>query len=123
MEINYTIFDKEGFDKIPLIGFDDKQYIGLEDLLNVDFSSITLDDILNKINKVENEESNFEEIGTERSMVEIKIDYCTIYDIFVGLIDDDELNPTVILPTYEFKKIVVDWKKERRKLLDKINDE
>lgn len=43
-----------------------------------------------------------------------------IYDAFDGLLDDDELNPTINLSTFEFKKIVMDWKTEREKLLSTI---
>ncbi len=43
-----------------------------------------------------------------------------IYDAFDGLLDDDELNPTINLSTLEFKKIVIDWKVEREKLLSTI---
>lgn len=90
------------------------------DLLNIDFTSITLEDILDKINKIENGKSEFEEIGTERSIVEIWKNKCMIYDAFDGLLDDDELNPTINLSTLEFKKIVMDWKTEREKLLSTI---
>ncbi|HFK7778795.1 TPA: hypothetical protein ACGY5R_000325 [Listeria monocytogenes] len=75
---------------------------------------------MDKINKIENGESDFEEIGTERSIVEIRKNECMIYDDFDGLLDDDELNPTINLSTLEFKKIVMDWKAEREKLLSTI---
>ncbi|ENI8404619.1 hypothetical protein ABZY94_001209 [Listeria monocytogenes] len=120
MEISYKVFEKKGFGKVPVIHFSGEQYIGLGDLLNIDFSSITLEDILDKINKIENGKSEFEEIGTERSIVEIRKNECMIYDAFDGLLDDDELNPTINLSTLEFKKIVMDWKTEREKLLSTI---
>ncbi|EAG9426240.1 hypothetical protein CW829_03665 [Listeria monocytogenes] len=120
MEISYKVFEKKGFGKVPVIHFSGEQYTGLGDLLNIDFSSITLEDILYKINKIENGESEFEEIGTERSIVEIWKNKCMIYDAFDGLLDDDELNPTINLSTLEFKKIVMDWKTEREKLLSTI---
>lgn len=113
MEISYKIFEKKGFGKVPVIHFSGEQYTGLGDLLNIYFSSITLEDILDKINKIKNGESEFEEIGTERSIVEIRKNECMIYDAFDGLLDD-ELNPTINLSTLEFKKIVMDWKAERK---------
>ncbi|WP_258319207.1 hypothetical protein [Listeria monocytogenes] len=119
MEISYKVFEKKGFGKVPVIHFSGEQYTGLGDLLNIDFSSITLEDILDKINKIENGKSEFEEIGTERSIVEIRKNECMIYDAFDGLLDD-ELNPTINLSTLEFKKIVMDWKTEREKLLSTI---
>ncbi|WP_228465814.1 MULTISPECIES: hypothetical protein [Listeria] len=115
MEISYKVFEK-----VPVIHFSGEQYTGLGDLLNIDFSSITLEDILDKNNKIENGESEFEEIGTERSIVEIRKNECMIYDAFDGLLDDDELNPTINLSIFEFKKIVMDWKAEREKLLSTI---
>ncbi|EOF7810996.1 hypothetical protein ACK2L4_000265 [Listeria monocytogenes] len=120
MEISYKVFEKKGFGKVPVIHFSGEQYTGIGDLLNIDFSSITLEDILYKINKIENGESEFEEIGTERSIVEIRKNECMIYDAFDGLLDDDELNPTINLSTLEFKKIVRDWKTEKDKLLSTI---
>ncbi|EDO1367925.1 hypothetical protein GZ243_002068 [Listeria monocytogenes] len=117
MEISYKVFEKKGFGKVPVIHFSGEQYTGLGDLLNIDFSSITLEDILDKI---ENGVSKFEEIGTERNIVEIRKNECMIYDAFDGLLDDDELNPTINLSTLEFKKIVIDWKVEREKLLSTI---
>ncbi|EAE6207628.1 hypothetical protein RKK46_001187 [Listeria innocua] len=122
MEISYKVFEKKGFGKVPVIHFSGEQYTGLGDLLNIDFSSITLEDILYKINKIENGESEFEEIGTERSIVEIRKNECMIYDAFDGLLDDDELNPTINLSTLEFKKIVMDWKVEREKLLSTMKE-
>lgn len=119
MEISYKIFEKKGFGKVPVIHFSGEQYTGLGDLLNIYFSSITLEDILDKINKIKNGESEFEEIGTERSIVEIRKNECMIYDAFDGLLDD-ELNPTINLSTLEFKKIVRDWKTEKDKLLSTI---
>lgn len=113
MEISYKIFEKKGFGKVPVIHFSGEQYTGLGDLLNIYFSSITLEDILDKINKIKNGESEFEEIGTERSIVEIRKNECMIYDAFDGLLDG-ELNPTINLSTLEFKKIVMDWKAERK---------
>ncbi|EPR4364849.1 hypothetical protein ACU54Z_002128 [Listeria monocytogenes] len=113
MEISYKVFEKKGFGKVPVIHFSGEQYTGLGDLLNIDFSSITLEDILDKINKIKNGESEFEEIGTERSIVEIRKNECMIYDAFDGLLDD-ELNPTINLSTLEFKRIVMDWKAERK---------
>ncbi|EAC9052905.1 hypothetical protein KW11_11570 [Listeria monocytogenes] len=121
MEISYKVFEKKGFGKVPVIHFSGEQYTGLGDLLNIDFSSITLEDILDKINKIKNGESEFEEIGTERSIVEIRKNECMIYDAFDGLLDD-ELNPTINLSTLEFKKIVMDWKAEREKLLSTIKN-
>ncbi|WP_260449294.1 hypothetical protein [Listeria marthii] len=115
MEISYKVFEK-----VPVIHFSGEQYTGLGDLLNIDFSSITLEDILDKNNKIENGESEFEEIGTERSIVEIRKNECMIYDAFDGLLDDDELSPTINLSIFEFKKIVMDWKAEREKLLSTI---
>ncbi|WP_235005467.1 hypothetical protein [Listeria monocytogenes] len=120
MEISYKIFEKKRFGKVPVIHFSGEQYTGLGDLLNIYFSSITLEDILDKINKIKNGESEFEEIGTERSIVEIRKNECMIYDAFDGLLDDDELNPTINLSTLEFKKIVRDWKTEKDKLLSTI---
>ncbi|MBM5707348.1 hypothetical protein [Listeria ivanovii] len=123
MKITYDIFNVDGFEKRPTIGFDSKENVGLEDLLNVDTSLITLDDILSEIDKVESGESSLEEIGSERSMVEIRKDECIIYDSFEGIVEDDELYPTIKMPTPEFKKIVVEWKAERKRLLDRINNE
>ncbi|WP_234293049.1 hypothetical protein [Listeria ivanovii] len=123
MKISYKIFDRKGFKKTPVIHFFEEAYTGLGDLLNVDYSLITLDDILSEIDKVESGESSLEEIGSERSMVEIRKDECVIYDAFEGIVEDDELYPTIKMPTPEFKKIVVEWKAEREKLLDRINNE
>ncbi|WP_051575192.1 hypothetical protein [Sporolactobacillus terrae] len=61
MEITYSIFDKLGYQKYPIILFNDKKYIGLEELLNTEGSEISLEEILDKLNKVENGKSVFEE--------------------------------------------------------------
>ncbi|WP_152657118.1 hypothetical protein [Oceanobacillus sp. CFH 90083] len=122
MNINYEIFDRKGFKKRPVINFEDKKYIGLEDLLNVDNSLITIDDILEKIKIVEEEKSDFEEIGNERSLLEIRKDQSTISDMFEGIIDDNELYPIIHIDTLKLKDIVLKWKDARKKLMNEIHE-
>ena len=121
MRIYYKIFDAPGYEKYPLIIFEDKKYVGLEDLLNTKGSAITLEKILEKIVLVEENKSEFEEIGNERNMLEIKKDECIIYDLFAGMLDDDELNPTIYMSLSELKIVVVEWiqkKEEMCKMLE-----
>ncbi|MGX7417385.1 hypothetical protein ACWOFR_01135 [Carnobacterium gallinarum] len=94
------------------INFTDDSNIGLGNLLNLYGDSITLDDILIKIELVLSGQSDLEEIGNERSFAEIKKENTEISDLFEGLIDDDSLNPTIIIPTEKFKDIIVDFKAE-----------
>ncbi|MGR3779243.1 hypothetical protein ACT1UG_27095 [Bacillus paramycoides] len=122
MKINYGIFEVEGHKKRPIINFEDKEFIALEDLLNVDYSLIGIDDILEKINNVEEGKSDYEEIGNERSLLEIERGQCTVSDMFEGLIEEDELYPTVRISILELKNIILKWKQEREKLLQIINE-
>ncbi|MGC6768044.1 hypothetical protein [Enterococcus sp. LJL51] len=117
MKISYEIFDVEGFKKRPVIVFENPAYIGLEDLLNIDSSLISLTDIMQKIVKVEKKQSSFEAIGNERVLLEIEKEYATISDMFEGLIEADELYPPICIKTLKLKKIIVEWE-EIRKLLD-----
>ncbi|MFT8316913.1 MAG: hypothetical protein ABF651_01425 [Sporolactobacillus sp.] len=116
MKISYRIFDSPGYKKCPIIQFIDKKYIGLEELLNTDDSEISLEEILEKLVLVENGHSQFEEIGNERSMLEIRKENCTIYDSFEGIIDDEDLNPTINISLEQLKKIILNWKVEKERL-------
>lgn len=116
MEITYSIFDVPGYQKYPIIHFTNKKYIGLEELLNTEGSEIGLEEILEKLTLVEKGQSQIEEIGNERSMLEIRKENCTIYDLFEGIIDDDELNPTVTISLEELKQIILNWMVERERL-------
>jgi len=112
--ISYT-FEKWRYDdQSPtelIIVFTDKKNIGLEELLNVEGFAITLDDILVKIEFVISGESVIEEIGTERSLAEIKKDTTTIYDLFEELVPEEEVNPTIKISTLELKEIILDYQK------------
>ncbi|MDA9471324.1 hypothetical protein [Enterococcus sp. 5H] len=112
--ISYT-FEKWRYDdQSPtelIIVFTDKKNIGLEELLNVEGFAITLDDILVKIELVISGESVIEEIGTERSLAEIKEDTTTIYDLFEELVPEEEANPTIKIATLELKEIILDYQK------------
>lgn len=112
--ISYT-FEKWRYDdQSPaelIIVFTDKKNIGLEELLNVEGFAITLDDILVKIELVISGESMMEEIGTERSLAEIKEYTTTIYDLFEELVPEEEVNPTIKISTLELKEIILDYQK------------
>ncbi|WP_413524363.1 hypothetical protein [Carnobacterium divergens] len=115
--MNY-IFENWKLDSLSpdekIIKFEEEKYVGLEDLLN-STNTISLDDILTKINLVLNGESCFEEIGNERSMAEIKKEKTEIYDLFDGLIPDESLNSTIIIETEKLKSIIVEFKKVSKK--------
>jgi hypothetical protein len=120
MEVTYSIFDKPGYQKYPIIHFTDKKYIGLEELLNTEGSEISLEEILEKLNTVEDGQSRLEEIGNERSMLEIRKEKCVIYDLFEGIIDKDELNPTITIPIEQLKTIIQNWIIEKKKLYNTL---
>lgn len=122
MNIEYGIFDAKGFTKHPTIGFD-KEYIALEDLLNVDHSSITLDDILRDIKLVEDKHSLIQKIGSERSLAEITENQVTIYDLFEDMVDEEDVYPLVILSLEQFKTIVLNWKQKREELIKLIDND
>lgn len=112
--ISYT-FEKWRYDdQSPaelIIVFTDKKNIGLEELFNVEGFAITLDDILVKIELVISGESMMEEIGTERSLAEIKEYTTTIYDLFEELVPEEEVNPTIKISTLELKEIILGYQK------------
>lgn len=109
--MDYTIKEINGNLVIFLI---EPGLIGLQELLNtIDTYKITLEDIIEKIDLVRNGESRAEQIGTEKAMIEITPNGIEIYDMFVGLIEDEELFPTIYLSYNELHEIIQIWKCEK----------
>ena len=107
--MQYQVRDENGR---KYILFDDEQYIGLQELINtIELYKITLDEILEKIELVQSGSSLFEEIGTEKAMIEMSSGRAEIYDLFQGLVTDEDLFPTIEISLENLKEIVCNCKK------------
>lgn len=101
-------------DQLTII-LEDPNFIGLQELLNtIDMFNISLDDILTKIKWVQSGLSNYEEVGSENAMIEISGGGSKVYDLYDGLLDKEELFPTISVSNEELKAIVEIWKYEKR---------
>ncbi|MCM3537764.1 hypothetical protein M1E11_10025 [Bacillus sp. JZ8] len=110
--MKYNIKEKDN--KIIIL-FDDPNLIGLQELLNtIDMFNITLEDIMEKIDLVLSEESGFEEIGSENVMIQISKNGSEIYDLYKGIVEEDELFPTIYLSNKELKDIIGSWNDEKK---------
>jgi hypothetical protein len=95
------------------IEFSSKDYIGLQDLLNtIELYSITLDDMMKKLILVKNQESETEKIGTERVMLEMNENGVIVYDLFEGLVEDEELLPTIRISLDELERVILFYRNE-----------
>ncbi|MBP2097700.1 hypothetical protein [Enterococcus rivorum] len=112
--INYTFkqwkYNEDSLAELIIL-FPEKKYVGLEELLNTEGVAFSLEDILNKIDLVISGVSQLEEIGTERSLAEIRLDITLIYDLFEELVSEEDINPTVEIPTLKLKEIIQDYQK------------
>lgn len=79
--------------------------------MNTEGVAFSLEDILNKIDLVISGVSQLEEIGTERSLAEIRLDITLIYDLFEELVSEEDIKPTVEIPTLKLKEIIQDYQK------------
>lgn len=105
--MNYTFKKTDNGDKTII--FEDSKYIGLQELINtIHFYNISLEDILCKIELVQKDKTEQEEIGSEKAMIEITKNNVEIYDLFVGLVEDEDLFPTIEISTDELKKVITD---------------
>lgn len=100
---------KKANDKKTIILFKENKYIGLQELINtIDLYNITLEDIVLKIELVKDNSSAKEVIGSERALVEILDEVVEISDLFEGIIDDEDLFPSIQIPIDKFKEIILD---------------
>lgn len=105
MDYNFIKTD----DKKTIILFKENKYIGLQELINtIDLYNITLEDIVLKIELVQDNSSVKEVIGSERALIEISDEVVEISDLFEGIIDDEDLFPSIQIPTDKFKEIILD---------------
>ncbi|ALC82616.1 MULTISPECIES: hypothetical protein [Bacillus] len=95
--------------------FEDEKYISLEDILN--FELISVDEIIDKVDSVMLGKSSLQEIGNERCLISVTKDGIEISDLFEGIIDDDELYPVVKLSNDEFRKFLLNWKKQKESFM------
>ncbi|MDZ5759846.1 hypothetical protein RAK27_14385 [Carnobacterium maltaromaticum] len=104
--MNYNFIKTD--DKKTIILFKENKYIGLQELINtIDLYNITLEDIVLKIELVQDNSSVKEVIGSERALIEIS-DEVVISDLFEGIIDDEDLFPSIQIPIDKFKEIILD---------------
>lgn len=93
-----------------IILFPDERFIGLQEVLNtISLYSITLDDILEKIDLVDSGIEEQAEIGTERAIFVIKKTGVEIYDLFEGLVDDSDVFPSINISIPDLKKVIKDY--------------
>ena len=90
------------------IQFNEKKYMGLQEMINtIHLHRITLEDILEKIKLIQTGVSNFEEIGTERIMIEISVDGCEIYDLFEDIIGKEDSFQRAEISLEELKGVIL----------------
>lgn len=85
--------------------------------------AISEEEILAKLELVAAEKSGCEEIGTERSMLEIRPQGCTVYDLFDTLLAEDECFPTNRIRTGKQVELLKAWLARKAELQEQIYSE
>jgi hypothetical protein len=110
--MDYKIIIEESGSKIII--FEDLKFIGLQELLNtIDLFQIDLKDILHSIELVKNGQRKIVEIGSERAMIEMSMNNAEIYDLLEGIIDKEEVFPTINISLEELENVVLFWEQNR----------
>lgn len=104
--------DKTKEKKSLVIEFEEKKNQLLAAFLMTDAHLLNYD-VLNVIDRVLAGEREEEVSSGNRSMLEIKRDETRITDLFIGIMNEDEILPDVVLPTKDLRDFIMMWKRKK----------